>query len=87
MRLYDEPDFVGYRLSLRVFDGVHAYGILLMPKDIKPGERRPVVFAQHGFGDKPEDALGVTEDDPGRRSCIRGSGANWSGVVTSCLRL
>ena len=62
VRLYDEPDFVGYRLSLRVFDGVHAYGILLMPKDMKPGERRPVVFAQHGFGDKPEDALGVTED-------------------------
>jgi cephalosporin-C deacetylase-like acetyl esterase len=60
--VYDEPDSIGYRLSVRVYEGVHAYGILLMPKNIKPGERRPVVFTQHGLGGRPEDALGVTEN-------------------------
>jgi cephalosporin-C deacetylase-like acetyl esterase len=60
--VYDEPDFRGYRVSVRVYDGVHAYGILLVPKNMKPGERRPVVFTQHGLGGKPEDALGVVED-------------------------
>lgn len=59
VQLYDEPDFTGFRLSVRVYDGVHAYGILLVPKNIQPGERRPVVFVQHGQGGVPEDALGV----------------------------
>ncbi|HUQ95758.1 MAG TPA: prolyl oligopeptidase family serine peptidase [Bryobacteraceae bacterium] len=62
VKLYDEPEFTGYRLSVRVYDGVHAYGILLIPKHIQAGERRPVVFTQHGFGDKPEDALGVVDN-------------------------
>ena len=61
--IYDEPGFRGYRLSVRLYDSVHAYGILLVPKDIRPGERRPVVFTQHGFGGVPEDALGV-KDNP-----------------------
>jgi dienelactone hydrolase len=60
--LYDEPEFNGYRLLVRLYDGVHAYGILLVPKGIRPGERRPVVFTQHGFGGKPEDALGVVDN-------------------------
>jgi dienelactone hydrolase len=62
VRIYDEPAFSGYRLSVEVYDGVHAYGILLVPKNIQPGERRPVVFTQHGLGNVPEDALGVTDD-------------------------
>jgi dienelactone hydrolase len=60
--IYDEPEFRGYRVSIRVYDGVHAYGILLVPSNIKPGEKRPVVFTQHGLGGKPEEALGVTDD-------------------------
>jgi len=38
------PGFTGYRLSIRLYDGVHACGILLVPKGIKSGERRLVVF-------------------------------------------
>jgi dienelactone hydrolase len=60
--LYDEPEFTGYRLSVGVYAGVHAYGILLVPKGIAQGERRPVVFTQHGLQGKPEDALGVIAD-------------------------
>lgn len=59
VKVYDEADFTGYRLSVRLYDGVHAYGILLVPKNLRPGEKRPVVFTQHGLAGKPEDALGV----------------------------
>jgi cephalosporin-C deacetylase-like acetyl esterase len=59
VQVYDEPGFRGYRLSVRVYDGVQAYGILLVPKGISPGERRPLVFVQHGLAGRPESSLGV----------------------------
>ena len=48
-KVYDEPKWTGYEVVLDVFPDVFAYGILLVPKDIKPGERRPVVVCQHGL--------------------------------------
>ena len=60
VQVYDEPGFSGFRLSIRVYDGVQAYGILLVPKGMKPGEKRPVVLVQHGLAGLPESALGVT---------------------------
>ena len=59
VQVYDEPGFRGYRLSVRVYDGVEAYGILLVPKGMQPGEKRPVVFVQHGLAGRPESSLGV----------------------------
>ncbi len=47
--LYDEPEFRGYEVTLDVFPDVILYGILLVPKDVKPGEQRPVVVCQHGL--------------------------------------
>jgi dienelactone hydrolase len=47
--IYDEPKFRGYEVMLDVWPGIFAYGILLVPKDIQPGERRPVVVCQHGL--------------------------------------
>jgi len=47
--VYDEPKFRGYEVMLDVWPGIFAYGILLVPKDIQPGERRPVVVCQHGL--------------------------------------
>ena len=38
---------------LDVFPDVIAYGILLLPKDLKPGEKRPVVVCQHGLEGRP----------------------------------
>ena len=37
-----------------VFPDVIAYGILLLPKDIKEGEKRPVVVCQHGLEGRPQ---------------------------------
>ena len=46
---YDEEKWTGYEVVLDVFPDVIAYGILLLPKDLKPGEKRPVVVCQHGW--------------------------------------
>lgn len=53
--LYDEPNIRGYEVMLDVWPDVFAYGILLVPKDIKPGERRPVVVCQHGLEGRAQD--------------------------------
>ena len=38
-----------------------AYGILLVPTDLKPGERRPVVVCQHGLEGRPQDVVNPKE--------------------------
>lgn len=53
--IYDEPKFRGYEVVLDVWPGVFSYGILLVPKDLRPGERRPVVVCQHGLEGRPRD--------------------------------
>jgi hypothetical protein len=42
---------------LDVFDEVIAAGILLMPNNIKAGEKRPVVVCQHGLEGTPMDTV------------------------------
>ncbi len=59
---YDKPLWRGYEVVLDVFPDVIAYGILCLPKDLKPGERRPVVVCQHGLEGRPQDV--VTGDNP-----------------------
>jgi dienelactone hydrolase len=54
--IYDRPKFRGYEVMLDVWPGVFAYGILLVPKGIPPGERRPVVVCQHGLEGRSQDA-------------------------------
>ncbi|MCX6900846.1 MAG: dienelactone hydrolase family protein [Verrucomicrobia bacterium] len=53
--VYDEPTYRGYEVMLDVWPDVYAYGILLVPKDLKSGERRPVVVCQHGLEGRPQD--------------------------------
>jgi cephalosporin-C deacetylase-like acetyl esterase len=59
-KIYDRPKWVGYEVVLDVWPDVFAWGYLLVPKDIRPGERRPVVVCQHGLEGQPADV--VTED-------------------------
>lgn len=51
----DDPAYTGYEVMLDVYEDVFAYGLLLVPKDLKPGERRPVVVCQHGLEGRPSD--------------------------------
>ena len=61
-QIYDEPKYVGYEVMLDVYPDVFASGILLVPKDIKPGERRPVVVCQHGLEGRPADVADPKQD-------------------------
>jgi dienelactone hydrolase len=56
-KAYDTPQWTGYEVVLDVFDGFFAYGVLLVPKDVKEGERRPVVVCQHGLEGRPQDIV------------------------------
>jgi len=62
-RIYDKEKWTGYEVVLDVWPDVFLWGYLLIPKDIKEGERRPVVVCQHGLEGLPEDV--VTEDPKG----------------------
>ncbi|MCA9171475.1 MAG: hypothetical protein KDB23_27590, partial [Planctomycetales bacterium] len=58
-RVFQETDnWIAYEVVLDVFDSIYAYGILLVPKDIQRGERRPVVVCQHGLEGRPQDTIG-----------------------------
>lgn len=59
-QIYDQPKWSGYEVMLDVWPDVYAWGILLVPKDLAPGERRPVVVCQHGLEGVPSDT--ITED-------------------------
>jgi len=58
--IHDEPKWRGYDVMLDVWPDVFAWGVLLLPKDLKEGERRPVVVCQHGLEGLPEDT--ITQD-------------------------
>jgi len=56
-KAYDMPKWTGYEVVLDVFPDVIAYGVLLLPKDLKTGEKRPVVVCQHGLEGRPQDVI------------------------------
>jgi dienelactone hydrolase len=60
--LYDEPKYRAYEVMLDIYPDVYAYGILALPKDLKPGEKRPVVVCQHGLEGRPTDVICPNKD-------------------------
>lgn len=56
-KIYDEAAWTGYEVYLPVWTDVFAYGILLLPRSMKAGERRPVVVCQHGLEGRPQDLI------------------------------
>jgi hypothetical protein len=62
--VYDEPRWQGYEVVLDVYPDVLAYGILLLPNDLRPGERRPVVVCQHGLEGRPQDVVNPKKKTP-----------------------
>lgn len=56
-RIYDRDRWVGYEVVLDVLPDVFAWGVLLVPRDLKPGEKRPVVVCQHGRNGVPRDVI------------------------------
>jgi hypothetical protein len=56
-KAYDNEKWTGYEVVLDVWPDIIAYGVLLLPKDLKPGEKRPVVVCQHGLEGRPSDVI------------------------------
>ncbi len=63
--LHDRPGWTAHEVVLDVLPDVFAWGYLLVPKGIRPGERRPVVVTQHGVRGLPDD---VINEDPAARA-------------------
>ena len=56
---YDKERWKGYEVVLDVFPDLFAWGFLLVPTDIRPGEKRPVVVCQHGRNGVPRNLIEV----------------------------
>ena len=54
---HESEKWVGHEVVLDVFPDVIAYGILLLPRDLKANEQRPVVVCQHGLEGRPQDII------------------------------
>jgi dienelactone hydrolase len=66
-QVLDESAFMGYEVMIDVYPDLIAGGILLLPKDLKPGEKRPVVVCQHGLEGVPLDTI---SKDPQRKGAV-----------------
>jgi dienelactone hydrolase len=55
--IYQTDQWVGYDVVLDVIPDLVAWGVLLLPRDLKPDERRPVVVVQHGRNGLPENLI------------------------------
>ena len=60
--IYDTDAYIGYEVMLDVLPEVFAYGILLVPKDLRAGERRPVIVCQHGLEGRPQEITDANVD-------------------------
>ena len=61
-KVYDEPLWTGYEVVLDVGGEGFTWGVLCLPKDLRPGEKRPVVVCQHGRHGLPK--LVIEGDTP-----------------------
>jgi dienelactone hydrolase len=73
-QIYNQKKWVGYDVVLDVYPHVFAWGVLLLPKDLKPGEKRPVVVCQHGRNGLPKHLIegNTTYHDVAARLVERG---------------
>lgn len=60
-----------YEVALQVWPDVFAAGLLLLPGDLRPGERRPAVVCQHGLEGRSADTVEGPENSPYRRFAAR----------------
>src|SRR5205085_2786640 len=61
---YETPKWKGYEVTLDLYPDVFAYGVLLLPKNLKEGEKRPVVVCQHGLEGRPQDVVNPDKKTP-----------------------
>jgi dienelactone hydrolase len=64
-----------YDVVLDVWPDVFAWGMLAIPKDLKPGEKRPVMVMQHGHSGVPNHMF-ITDPESGAYSAYQGAGSD-----------
>ncbi|MFY8199509.1 MAG: dienelactone hydrolase family protein [Pirellula staleyi] len=60
-KVLETDKWVAYDVVLDVHDQLFAWGVLLLPKDLKPSEKRPVVVCQHGRNGVPRDTIDANQ--------------------------
>lgn len=56
-KVAESDSWTAWDIVLEVHPGFHAWGTLLLPKDLEENERRPVVVCQHGRNGVPRDTI------------------------------
>lgn len=56
-KVAETDSWIAYDVVLDVYDGLFAWGLLVVPKDMETGQRLPVVVCQHGRNGVPRDTL------------------------------
>lgn len=56
-RLFETPAYTAYDVVVDVYPELIAWGVLLLPKGLDAGEKRPVVVCQHGRNGVPLDTV------------------------------
>lgn len=65
-RVIEKTDkWTSYDVQLDVWPGVFTWGILLIPNDVKTGEKRPVVVCQHGLEGVPAEVVSTDPNSSG----------------------
>ncbi len=56
-QIIETEKWTAWDVVLDVYPGFQAWGVLLLPKGMKPDEKRPVVVCQHGRNGVPRDTI------------------------------
>lgn len=56
-KILETDSWTAWDVVMEVYSGFEAWGVLLLPKGIEPGEKRPVVVCQHGRNGLPRDTV------------------------------
>jgi dienelactone hydrolase len=56
-QIIQDKDFVCHEIVLDILPEISLWGYMLLPNDMKPGEKRPVLVVQHGLGGVPSEML------------------------------
>ncbi len=56
-RVMTTDHWTAWEIELTVCEDVTAFGLLLLPKDLRTGQRRPVIVCQHGLEGRPADTI------------------------------
>ena len=59
-KIINEASWTGYEVTVDVMPDVFAWGYLLLPNDLKPDEKRPVIVVQHGGSGLPNVMIDKT---------------------------